>query len=249
MSVSIPAELISQLRTANHLVVMTGAGVSAESGVPTFRDAQTGLWAKYEPTELATPQAFSRDPKLVWEWYVWRKGKVEGVLPNAGHHALVELQKLASKLTLITQNVDGLHQQAGSDSVIELHGSIMRAKCFEQNHIADEWPDDSQQQPPICKSCGSLMRPDVVWFNESLPAKSLQSAAEASRNCDVFFSIGTSSVVHPAAALAVSAAESGATLVEINPNTTPLTHQADYVLQGASGVILPAIVNCLKKQN
>lgn len=243
---SIPLKLVQTLKNAQHVVAMTGAGVSAESGVPTFRDAQTGLWAKYEPTELATPQAFERNPKLVWDWYVWRRKKVSEVKPNPGHHALVELERMATKFTLITQNVDGLHQQAGSAQIYELHGNIQRAKCYDKNHIAADWPDDSKQQPPVCEVCGSLMRPDVVWFNESLPQKTLQAASDAALTCDVFFSIGTSSVVHPAAALAFSAVQQGAVVVEINPNETPLTSQVTYSLPGPSGEILPEIVKAMK---
>ena len=238
----IPSKLVETLKNAKHVVAMTGAGVSAESGVPTFRDAQTGLWAKYEPTELATPQAFEKDPKLVWDWYVWRREKVQNVKPNPGHYALVELEKIVPRFTLITQNVDGLHQQAGTKDVHELHGNILRAKCYKRNHVADAWPDDTNEQPPKCERCSSLMRPDVVWFNEGLPQEALQAAADASQICDVFFSIGTSSVVHPAAALAFAAVQCGATVVEINPNETPLTPQVSYSLAGPSGEILPAIV-------
>lgn len=242
----LPEKLIHKFRTANHIVALTGAGVSAESGVPTFRDAQTGLWAQYEPTELATPQAFERDPQLVWEWYSWRRELVMGVVPNPGHVALVELTRIARKLTLITQNVDGLHQLAGSSNVIELHGSIMRAKCYDNDCLANQWPEDQDQKPPRCEACGGRMRPDVVWFNESLPANALQAAVSASQGCNLFLSIGTSSVVHPAASLALAALEAGATVVEINPNETPLTRQASFVLKGPSGRILPRILQKLR---
>lgn len=243
----IPRDLITAIRNASHVVAMTGAGISAESGVPTFRDAQTGLWAKYEPTELATPSAFKRDPKLVWDWYLWRRDKVNNVAPNPGHFALVELAKLIPKFTLITQNIDGLHQRAGSEQVIELHGSILRTKCFDNHHVIDGWPEETTDQaPPSCSQCGSLMRPDVVWFNESLPQEAISTSAELTGQCDVFFSIGTSSVVHPAASLAFSAVENGATVVEINPNETPLSAQVTYLLNGPSGEILPAILSSLE---
>ena len=241
----IPIEIIEAIRGASRVVAMTGAGVSAESGVPTFRDAQTGLWAKYDPTELATPQAFQQDPKLVWEWYQWRRTKVLGVQPNPGHRALVELANRLEQFSLITQNIDGLHQLAGSQNVIELHGSILRAKCFDCHHLADEWPEDEFEKPPRCTECGSLMRPDVVWFNEQLPQDALALAADLANNCDVFFSIGTSSVVHPAAALAFTAVQRGAMVIEINPNETPLTPEVTFSLKGPSGEILPAIVNAL----
>lgn len=241
----IPSDLIESLKKAKHVVAMTGAGISAESGVPTFRDAQTGLWAKYEPTELATPMAFERDPKLVWDWYSWRRDLVKDVLPNPGHIAIVELSKRFPKFTLITQNIDGLHQLAGSSNAIELHGSILRTKCFENSHPLDGWPDDAHEQPPKCEQCGSLMRPAVVWFHESLPSDAIESAAAATNECDVFFSIGTSSVVHPAASLAFNAAENGATVVEVNPNETPLTPKVTYSLCGPSGEILPELVKRL----
>lgn len=240
-----PDTLVDSLKSAQHVVAMTGAGVSAESGVPTFREAQTGLWAKYDPTELATPQAFERNPKLVWQWYQWRRQKVLGVQPNPGHLAIVELARLIPRFSLITQNVDGLHQRSGSQHVIELHGSLMRAKCFGQNHVADAWPDDSTQQPPACVTCGSPMRPDVVWFNEQLPSAALETAFSAAQQCDLFFSIGTSSVVHPAAALATIALDSGATVIEINPNPTPLTAQATYSLRGPSGTLIPELVSAM----
>lgn len=240
--VSIPSELIESLRHAKHVVATTGAGVSAESGVPTFRDAQTGLWAKYEPTELAAPRAFHKDPKLVWEWYQWRRDKVLSVHPNPGHYALVELGSRWPKFDLITQNVDGLHQQAGSQNVIELHGSIMTARCFDRGHQSEFWPESSEQCPPVCEICASLMRPNVVWFNESLPKRAIDEAMRASRECDVFFSIGTSSIVYPAAALATNALESGAVVIEINPNETPLTSMATYSIVGPSGIVLPELL-------
>lgn len=244
MATSIPEGLVERLRQARRVAVLTGAGVSAESGVPTFRDAQTGLWAKYEPTELATPQAFQRNPKLVWEWYVWRRELMAGVQPNPGHYALAEMAQHVP-LTLITQNVDGLHQQAGSTAVIELHGSIVRTKCFDAGHAYEGWPDDSVEKPPRCGRCGSLMRPDVVWFGEMLPAYALETATEAALLAEVFLSVGTSSLVHPAASLAVAAVQVGHTVVEINPNHTPLTPHASYVLGGPSGVVLPALVQAV----
>ena len=241
----ISKDLIAILDRAQHVVFLTGAGTSAESGVPTFRDAQTGLWAKYEPTELATPEAFQANPKLVWDWYQWRREKVLAVEPNPGHQALVQLEKRLPKSTLITQNVDGLHQQAGSSNVIELHGNILRAKCFKHSHIAETYPEVVEDEHPICMDCGSLLRPDVVWFNESLPESAIQAAEQASRQCDVFFSIGTSSVVYPAAALAFNAAQAGATVVEVNPNPTPLSEVANFVINEPSGEALPEIAQML----
>jgi NAD-dependent deacetylase len=223
---------------ANRIAVLTGAGISAESGIPTFRDALTGLWSRFRPEQLATPEAFLADPKLVWDWYAWRRAKVAEVVPNAGHFALAELQR-AKPLTLITQNVDGLHQQAGSRDVIELHGNIRRVKCFDHGHAARQWSEGGDV--PRCVECGSLLRPDVVWFGEMLPPEALTRALAAARGCDVFLSVGTSSVVEPAASLAVRAKEAGATLIEVNPDATPLSSLADIALRGAAGVVLPRL--------
>jgi len=244
MPVEIPAPLVSALRRARSVVVLTGAGISAESGVPTFRDAQTGLWASFKPEDLATPEAFRRNPKTVWKWYAWRRELVAKVEPNAGHLALVELERRVPKFTLITQNVDGLHQRAGSRNAIELHGNISRVKCFEENIGVEKW-EETGEMPPRCPRCGGRLRPDVVWFNEMLPEDAIAQAFEASRDCDLFFSIGTSSQVYPAASLPLEALERDATVVEINPDETPLTPRATFALRGPSGAILPEIVRQL----
>jgi NAD-dependent deacetylase len=240
-----PEALVTELRNARRVVAVTGAGISAESGVPTFRDAQTGLWARYDPADLATPEAFQRNPRLVWEWYGWRREKVLSACPNAGHRALANMQTRFAEFCLVTQNVDDLHQQAGSHPIIELHGSIMRARCFEFGHVAENWPDHTTEVPPRCRLCNSPMRPDVVWFGESLPAWELEQAMNAARSCDVLLSIGTSSVVYPAAGISQVAIQSGATVIEINPDETPLSQAANYVLRGPSGEILPALVDQL----
>ncbi|MBI1177435.1 NAD-dependent protein deacylase [bacterium] len=240
--VTIPDELVRQLRSAQRVVVVTGAGVSAESGVPTFRDAQTGLWAKFKPEELATPEGFQANPRLVWEWYAWRRKMVAAARPNSAHFALREMEKLFPEFHLITQNVDGLHQRAGSSNVIELHGNITRTKCFNEGTIITT-SQDSDEVPPRCPQCGGVLRPDVVWFGEVLPESALEKAAEVSANCDVFFSIGTSAVVYPAAALSADALRAGKTVVEINPEPTPLTALAHFVVSGAAGVVVPEIVN------
>jgi len=240
----IPPELINALRSARAVVVLTGAGTSAESGVPTFRDAQTGLWAKYRPEELATPQAFRRNPQLVWEWYAWRRELVAQAAPNPGHLALAELEQRVPQFTLITQNVDGLHQRAGSRNVIELHGNINRTKCFDEGTIIASWPPTAEV-PPRCPRCGGYLRPDVVWFGEELPPQALQAAFEATQRSDVFISIGTSGLVQPAASLPYEALRRGATVIEINPNETPLTASAQVTLAGPSGQILPRLVQAL----
>lgn len=236
-----PNELIRRLRAAQRIAVLTGAGVSAESGVPTFRDAQTGLWAEFNPEELATPDAFRRNPKLVWEWYAWRRELLSQVAPNPGHSALAELEMRVPRVTLITQNVDGLHQAAGSTRVLELHGNIRRTICFTEGTPVESWADTGEI-PPRCPDCGGLLRPDVVWFGEALPSAALDAAVEAARTCDLFFSIGTSGVVQPAASLPFDAIHHGAVAVEINPDETPLTRRAHYALRGPSGTLLPQLL-------
>lgn len=241
----IPPELIHRLKNARHIAVLTGAGVSAESGVPTFRDAQTGLWAAFSPEELATPEAFARDPRLVWEWYAWRRKWVADARPNPGHHALAEWADLAPQFTLMTQNVDGLHQEVGSRDVIELHGNIHRTKCSVEGTVVELW-QDTNPPPPLCPRCGAHLRPDVVWFHEPLPVKALELAFQAATDCDVFLSIGTSTIVYPAAQLPFDALEAGATVIEINPDRTPLTDRAHFALSGPAGQILPPWVNALR---
>jgi NAD-dependent deacetylase len=234
-------ELLRIVQTAVHITVLTGAGVSAESGVPTFRQAQTGLWAQYDPQELATPTAFRRNPKLVWDWYAWRRELVRQAQPNPAHLALVTMAQRVPAFTLVTQNVDNLHQRAGSQAVIELHGNITRIKCAGDGRIISTWPQ-SDDTPPRCPHCGSYLRPDVVWFGENLPGDALEQALEAAQRCDLFFSIGTSALVQPAASLPLLAVENGAVLVEVNPDETPLTHFADHALHGPAGEVLPALL-------
>jgi len=233
-------ELLTTLRAAARVAVLTGAGISAESGIPTFREAQTGLWAQYAPTELATPDAFRRNPKLVWEWYAWRRELVARAAPNPGHFALAEMEQQIRSFTLITQNIDSLHQRAGSINVIELHGNIVRTKCFNEGTVVDTWTSD--EIPPRCPHCNGYLRPDVVWFNESLPADALRTAYETAASAEVFFSIGTSAAVQPAASLPVLAHQNGAVTVEINPVSTSLTHQMTHVLTGKAGESLPELV-------
>jgi NAD-dependent deacetylase len=227
-----PPGLIEALRDARAVVGLTGSGISAESGVPTFCEAQSGLWERYDPQQLATPQAFARDPRLVWEWYEWRRKLVTEAEPNPGHRALAELERRIPEFTLVTQNVDGLHARAGSRNVIELHGSILRSKCSREGVIVE--PERNDPVPPRCPQCGAFLRPDVVWFGERLPPGALEAASESARRCEALLSIGTSSLVYPAAALPYEALESGATLVELNSSKTPLTAHADYLLRGSA---------------
>jgi NAD-dependent deacetylase len=249
-----PPELIDALRAARRIVVLTGAGVSAESGVPTFRDAQTGLWTRYRAEDLATPEAFLRNPELVWAWYAWRRQLITSVQPNPGHYALAEIEArlqesgISYEFTLVTQNVDGLHQRAGSRNVLELHGNLGRLKCFQEGVIVTE-QQALEGSPPRCPHCGGWLRPDVVWFGELLPADVLSQALQAVQTCDVFLSLGTATLVQPAASLPRMALEQGAVLIELNPQVTPLTRLATFSLRGPSGVLLPELARAVWMEN
>jgi NAD-dependent deacetylase len=239
---AIDDDLASALREARFVAVLTGAGVSAESGVPTFRDALTGLWATFDPLELATPSAFRRNPKLVWDWYAERRVQVGRVQPNPGHYAIARIEARVPRFLLATQNVDGLHARAGSRRLVELHGNIARVRCSnEARRIVETW-DDAVDAPPCCPHCGAYLRPDVVWFEESLPAHALIAAEDAARECDVLIVAGTSGEVYPAAALPQYAKSAGAVVVEVNPAPTPLSSLADHVLRAPAGVALPTLV-------
>ncbi len=234
-------QAISLLQNAKHICILTGAGISAESGIPTFRDKQTGLWENYRAEDLASIDAFERDPKMVWSWYQWRRNLVKDKQPNPAHHALATLQKWAETqgktLSLITQNVDDLHEQAGSQ-VTHLHGHLWKNKCS-QCETAYQGEINYDQDTLInCPECDAYIRPDIVWFGEMLPAGAWQYAEQASADCDVFISIGTSSLVYPAAGLSQLAKSRGAKLIEINlhPTQNPLI---DVVLAGKAGEVLP----------
>ncbi|MBX9724371.1 MAG: NAD-dependent deacylase [Candidatus Obscuribacterales bacterium] len=226
-------------------IFFTGAGVSKESGIPTFRDAMTGLWANYDPEELATPQAFKRNPSLVWQWYDERRARLGQISPNPGHHAIADLESLKSKVLVITQNVDGLHKLAGSSDVLELHGNISEFFCFDHRHAAKNIPLGLKEAPKC--HCGSLIRPAVVWFNEALPEDEFARAQKEILQASVLFVIGTSALVHPAAGLPILALQNHIDVVEINPDDTPLSRSASLILRGASGKILPEIVAEFKK--
>lgn len=237
------AQLAQGLGQVQRVVVLTGAGVSAESGVPTFR-GPGGLWRQHRPEDLATLQAFQRDPRLVWEWYDWRRGLISQVRPNPGHLALAEMEKLIPQFTLITQNVDGLHRQAGSRNVLEIHGSIWEVRCTGCGLVAE---DRRVPLPlmPSCQDCGALLRPNVVWFGEALDPVRLKAAHEALGQVQVMLVAGTSGVVQPAASFALWAKEYGARLAEVNPDPTPLTPYCDWVFKGKSGEVLPALLAAL----
>ena len=245
----LPAGLIETLQNANKALVLTGAGMSAESGVPTFRDAQTGLWAKFRPEDLATPEAFRNNPQTVWDWYADRRENIRKVAAHEGHTALVEMEQYFETLLLVTQNVDSLHQQAGSSSVIELHGNIMRSICSATGkHINDEWINSHPDRPPASPHHKlGLARPAVVWFGEALPEGAMNTAIEAASSCDVCFSIGTSSLVQPAASLPYVALNAGAIVIEINPVPTSLSTDARYSLQATAAEALTAIATELSQ--
>jgi NAD-dependent deacetylase len=239
-----PDKLIEVLRISKRVTVLTGAGVSQESGLRTFRDVQTGLWSQYKPQDLASPEAFHRNPKLIWDWYAWRREAIKGVRPNPGHFALEQMALYVPSFSLITQNVDGLHRIAGNLHLIELHGNINTVRCLECCRVVDEWDNDTSEVPR-CRVCDGLLRPNVVWFGEALPQYEFAAAVKAARECDIFFSIGTSGEVQPAASLAYGAHNRGAIVIEINTEPTLLSPKVDFSLQGKSGEILPTLVDAV----
>jgi NAD-dependent deacetylase len=245
------------IRAAERLVILTGAGISAESGVPTFRD-RTGLWARYDPQELATPGGFARDPTRVWEWYRLRREVVLGCEPNPGHHAVARLLLERPGVTLVTQNVDGLHRRAleavlrPSDppssssgefpSILELHGNLLRDRCSRCDRRQPPQDDSGPSALPTCPDCGALLRPDVVWFGEMLDAVTLEEAFLRAREADICLVVGTSALVHPAASVPLATLEGGGVLVEVNPEETPLTAAARWSLRGPAGRLLPRLL-------
>ncbi len=229
-----------KLRAAKRVVVLTGAGVSAESGIPTFR-GEGGLWRNYRATDLATPEAFERDPALVWEFYNWRRVVISKVDCNPAHHALAAIEKGAGDFALITQNIDGLHLKAGSRNVLEIHGNIWKVRCTGCGDVHLE-PEPDLGTAPACGKCGALLRPHVVWFGEGLDPRLLDSAYRLSASCDLMFVIGTSAVVQPAASFPFAAKDSGAFVVEINPERTPLAGAVDLALVGKAGEIVPQLL-------
>lgn len=239
--------LRNALREAGSIVALTGAGISAESGIPTFR-GPAGLWRNFSPEQLANPEAFARDPRLVWEWYDWRRSIIHKARPNAGHRALAELerQKAAQdagkgSFTLVTQNVDGLHDRAGSVNIVKLHGDIWLARCVGCGTIERNGDVPLRDLPPRC-GCGALLRPGVVWFGEELPRVEWERAFRASADAQVMMMVGTSAMVYPAAGLAEVACEAGAKLAIVNPEPTPLDRMADWVLRGQAGEVLPQLL-------
>ncbi|MEO1576347.1 MAG: NAD-dependent deacylase [Pseudomonadota bacterium] len=235
-------DLLKTLAGAKRIVILAGAGLSKASGVPTFRDAQTGLWANFRPEDLATREAFERDPATVWRWYAWRRELVARAEPNAGHQAIAQWQKRAN-VTVVTQNVDGLLQRADGQA-IEYHGNLFVNRCLQTHRVLsdDEW---THGEPPTCTATGAYVRPGVVWFGEAIPSDAMAAADEAAQSADVLLSVGTSSLVYPAAGLAEMALRAGAVLVEINPEPTPLSSLADHRLEGPAEQVLPALLQAI----
>lgn len=231
--------LAAALGAAQRVLVFTGAGVSKESGIPTFREAQTGLWARYDPDQLASPQGFARDPALVWAWYRWRKRLAMEAQPNAAHEVIAWLASQVRKLSLVTQNVDGLHARAGSPEVIELHGSLERVRCQDCGEVLP-WAAAGAEEVPR-HACGGRLRPDVVWFGEMLPEQALLAALAAAADCELCLAVGTSALVYPAAQIPLLAARQGAMLVEINPEITPLSELAALRIPLPAAVALAAL--------
>lgn len=228
---------------ASRVAALTGAGMSQESGVPTFRDAQTGLWANFRPEELATEEGFRADPQRVWDWYAQRRAAMAQVAPNPGHLALADYgRRHPGKLAVITQNVDGLHQRAGSDGVLALHGSIFEDRWLEPPRPCCSSQAPTPGRPPRCAACGNLRRPAVVWFGEMLPEAALEAAERAAQACQVMLVIGTSGAVYPAAGLAHLGADAGARVVVVNPHPSELDGVADEVLRGTAAALLPQLL-------
>ena len=236
------------LRNAQHVVVFTGAGASAESGIPTFRDALTGLWERFDPAQLATPEAFRADPSLCWGWYEWRRQKVGQAQPNGAHLAIAELARYVPRLTVVTQNVDDLHERAGSQGVIHLHGSLNSPRCIDCGHSyqlperVEALPEKGcRVEPPRCSACNGHVRPGVVWFGEMLPEDAWSAGLAAAEECDVFLSIGTSGIVYPAAELPLRALGHGATVAHINPVRFDVSSR-EHFLQGPASVMMQRLL-------
>lgn len=235
------------LAGAAKVVVSTGAGISKESGIPTFRDAMEGLWARFDPHALATEEGFRANSARVWSWYAWRRQRVAEAQPNAGHRALVGMEEIVPALTVVTQNVDGLHGVSGTSDLVELHGSLRRVKCLDAGHpyrgALPPFAEGEEQSPPPCPVCGSPLRPNVVWFGEALPRDATERAWQLAEECDALLLVGTSGTVWPAAELPLVARRAGARVIEVNPHPSELTHAADVFLQGPAGDVLPVLLD------
>jgi len=244
---------VRALTGANAIVAATGAGMSKESGIPTFRDALDGLWAHYNPEELATREGFRSNPPRVWGWYNYRRGLIAATSPHAGHEALARLEASIPEFVIVTQNIDDMHRRAGSKRILELHGNINRFKCFEHDHPVDDIDVpladvDGPLEPPTCSRCGSHIRPDVVWYGEMLPPGVFEEAERRAMSCDVMIVVGTSGLVYPAASLPMLAGSAGAKVIEINTERSEITRYAHIFLQGPAGQVLPELVSKMKTE-
>lgn len=238
-----PSDAAAWVAAARHIAVLTGAGVSAESGVPTFRDAHTGYWAQFRAEDMATEAGFRAHPQRVWDWYAYRRGLVAQVAPNAGHHALADFaRRHPGRLTLITQNVDGLHQRAGSPDVLCLHGELMADRWLESPRACCDLAAAVPGHPPHCAGCGNRVRPGVVWFGEALPHGVFAAAQAAAETCDLMLVVGTAGAVYPAAGLAHTARQAGARVVVVNPAHSELDGVAHAVLRGTAAGVLPGLL-------
>lgn len=251
-AVPVPKSVLDLCTGARTITVLTGAGMSAESGVPTFRDDDTGLWARFDPAQLATPDAFEDDRALVFGWYLWRIAQLHHVQPNPGHVALARWERLAD-VRIVTQNVDDLHERAGSTTITHLHGSIVAMRCFlcdtpYDGPLPDPDDGDERVQPPTCAECGGPVRPGVVWFGEMLPEGAFDAAIEAVQQADVVLSVGTSGVVRPASLLPGFARSNGIPVIEINPDETAHSYDVDVAWRTTAAVGLPALVDALTAQ-
>ncbi|MFA8342599.1 MAG: NAD-dependent deacetylase [Rhodothermaceae bacterium] len=241
----LPENFIQRLKTADSIVFFTGAGISAESGIATFR-GDGGIWKKFRPEELANFDAFMNNPDRVWEWYQYRRDIVNDCQPNPGHHAIAEFEKYFDKVTVVTQNVDGLHARAGSNEIYELHGNIERNFCVDCKTFYDSPEIKKSEKTPKCEKCGGLVRPDVVWFGEALPMDIFSKGEKAAEKSDICFIVGTSAVVYPAAHIPISAKRAGSYLVEINLDSTEISGSVNLSIKGKSGEILPEIMKLVK---
>lgn len=245
LDLKFPDKLRTIINKSTRIVVITGAGVSAESGMPTFR-GEDGLWRNYRAEDLATPAAFAADPKLVWEWYDMRRKIIHNCEPNPAHKVIAEMEEYFENFHLITQNVDGLHQRAGNNRITELHGNLWRVRCNEEEgKTFDFFEVPLKDIPPQCE-CGALIRPDVVWFGESLGPQNIEMANDKAQDCEVILVVGTSGIVYPAASLPFVAKQNGAYFVEVNLEPTPFTALTDYSAHGKAGEILPELWKFIK---
>ncbi len=236
--------LIEEFQPSKNLVVLTGAGISAESGVPTFR-GEDGLWRKHRAEELATPYAFQTNPKLIWEWYDWRRGIIAKTEPNPGHTAIAEMEQVFPHFSLITQNVDGLHRRAGNTKIIEIHGNLWQTRCVREGKVGEDYRVPLPEIPPKCE-CGALLRPHVVWFGESLDQEDLARSYRLIEECNLLLVVGTSAVVQPVASFPVEAKRQGAFVVEVNIDSSPISSLVNGSLLGKAGEILPALLGKIK---